>query len=236
MLLITQPVSGEDRIHQEALVVEPFLEIHTGPGRNYPVFYIAEKGEPIRLIKRRVDWYKIRLPNGTEGWAHRLEIEKTLLASGYRKGFIDRIYDRFFVRRLEMGWGAGTFARDPMLYIRVKYILTDYLALEGSTGFGSGDLGSTELYHGGIVITPWENRWLSLHGTVGGGLVHVTPTSLLVNVTEGTFSEAHAGVGFSLPFFKSLLVRGDFRNFTLFMNPKRTREFQEYSMGLSFRF
>jgi hypothetical protein len=234
--MITEPASGEGQAYQQALVIEPFLEIHTGPSGSYPVFYVAEKGETIFLIKRRVDWYKIRLLNGKEGWAYKHEIEKTLLASGYRKRFTERMYDDFIAEKAEMGWGAGTFGGDQTLYIRLKYKLTDHLAVEGNAGFASGDLGSTQLYHGGIVITPWKSKWLSLSGTIGGGFVHVTPTGLLVNVTAGTFPEAHAGAGFTVPFFRNLVVRGDFRNFTLFMSPKRTREFQEYSMGLSFLF
>ncbi len=233
---MTEPVYGEDQDYQQALVIEPFLEIHTGPSSSHPVFYIAEKGEAIFLMKRRVDWYKIRLLNGKEGWAYKREIEKTLLASGYRKRFTERIYDDYIAGKTEMGWGAGTFGGDQTLYIRLLYKLTDHLAIEGNTGFASGDLGSTQLFHGGIMVTAWKSQWLSLSATIGGGIVHVTPTGLLVNVTAGTFPEAHAGVGFAIPFIRNLVVRGDFRNFTLFMSPKRTREFQEYSMGLSFLF
>lgn len=230
------PVFGKDSTFQEAVIVEPFLEIHTGPGSSYPVFYVSEKGETILLMKRRVDWYKIRLRNGKEGWANRREIEKTLLASGYRKRFTERLYDDIIADKTELGWSAGTFAGDSALYVRVTYTLTGHLAIEGNAGFASGDLGSTQLYHGGIVVTPWSGRWLALMGTVGGGIVHVTPTSLLVNTPSGTFPAAYAGVGFSIPLFRNLEGRGDIRRFTLFMNPERTREFEEYSVGLSFRF
>jgi hypothetical protein len=234
--MMAEPVFGEEKGYPQALVIEPFLEIHTGPAGSYPVFYVAEKGEAIFLIKRRVDWYKIRLLNGKEGWAHKLEIEKTLLASGYRKRFTERVYDDFIAGKTEMGWGAGTFGGDQTLYIRLRYKLTGQLAVEGNAGFSSGDLGSTQLYHGGIVVMLWKNKWFSVSGTIGGGFVHVTPAGLLVNITPGTFPEAHAGAGLTIPFFRNLVVRGDFRNFTLFMSPKRTREFQEYSMGLSFLF
>ena len=227
---------GNEPAFQEALVAEPFLEIHTGPGSSYPVFYVAEKGETIELLKQRVDWYKVRLRNGKEGWANRRDIEKTLLASGHRKRFMERFYDGVIADKTELGWSAGTFAGDPALFVRVTYALVGRLAVEGNAGFASGDLGSTQLYHGGIVITPWKGRWMALNGTVGGGIVHVTPTSLLVDTPSGTFPTAYAGAGFSIPLFRNLDGRGDFRRFTLFMNPTRTREFSEYSVGLSFRF
>jgi uncharacterized protein YraI len=221
---------------QSAVVAEAFLEIHTGPASSYPVFYVAERGETIQLMRRRVDWYKIRLANGTEGWAHRREIEKTLLASGYRKGFLERLYDDVVAGKTDLSWSAGTFAGDPALYVRVMYTLTDRLAAEASAGFAAGDLGSTQLYHGGLVITPWRGNWLAITGTLGGGSVHVSPTSLLVSTPSGTFPALYGGLGFTVPLFRNLEARGDVRYFTLFMNPERTREFQEYSAGLSFRF
>ena len=236
LMISPTAVFGKDPAFKEAMVVEAFLEIHTGPGSSYPVFYIAEKGETILLIKGRADWYEIRLPNGTEGWANRRDIEKTLLASGYRRRLTERLYDDFIAGNTSLGWSAGTFAGDPALYVRLTYALTDHLAFEGNGGFVSGDLGSTQLYHGGIVVTPWRGRWVAIGGTIGGGVVHVTPTNLLVSATSGTFPAAHAGVGFTIPLFRNLEARGDVRHFTLFMNTERTREFQEYSAGLSFRF
>lgn len=227
---------GAEPAFQEAVIVEPFLEIHTGPGSSYPAFYIAEKGETILLMKRRVDWYKIRLRNGKEGWAHRREIENTLMASGHSKRFTERLYDDFIAGKTALGWSAGTFAGDLALYVRLTYALTGHVAVEGDAGFASGDLGSTQLYHGGIVVTPWSGRWLAITGTMGGGIVHVTPAGLLVNAPSGTFPAAHAGLGLAIPLFRNLEGRCDVRHFTLFMNPQRTREFQEYSVGLSFRF
>jgi uncharacterized protein YgiM (DUF1202 family) len=236
LVMIAEPVSAGDPNYPQALVVEPFLEIHTGPAKSYPIFYIAEKGETLFLMKRRVDWYKIRLTNGREGWAHQWEIEKTLQTSGYQQGFSEKLYKRWIAQKMEAGWGAGTFGGDQALYVRMNYHFTDALAVEGNIEFLAGDLGDTQLYHGGVVMTPWKMRWLWFSGTLGGGLVHVNPTSLLVNATTGTFPSAFAGIGFTTPIFRNLLVRGDFRNFTLFMSPKQTREFQEYSMGLSFSF
>jgi len=236
-LMISPTITfGEDTAWQEATIIEPFLEIHTGPGSSYPVFYVAEKGETVSLMKRRVDWYEIRLRNGTEGWAYRHEIEKTLLAAGYRKRWTERIYDKFITRRAALGWSAGTFGGDQALYVRITYTLIDSLALEANGGFASGDLGSTQLYHGGVVVTPWRGEWLTINGTIGGGVTHVSPTSLLVNVESGTFSTAYAGAGITIPLFRNLEGRADVRHFTLFMNTEQTEEFQEYSAGLVFRF
>jgi hypothetical protein len=236
LLLCPPTVLGKESGFQSAVVTEAFLEIHTGPASSYPVHYVAERGETILLMRRRVDWYQIRLGNGTEGWAHRRDIEQTLLASGYRKGWLDQIYDDWIAGKTALGWSAGTFAGDPALFVHLVYTFTDRLAAEANASFSSGDFGSTQLYDGGLVITPWQGRSMAVTGTLGGGAAHVAPTSLLVNAESGTFPTMYAGLGISIPLFRNLEARADVRHVTLFMSPERTRNFQAYSVGLSFRF
>ena len=236
LLIIPEPVWGDGERVPEANIAEPFLEIRTGPGRGFPVFYIAEKGETVFILKRRVDWYKIKLSNEKQGWVHRKDIEKTLRVSGRRKSFTERIFDSYISNRFEMGLGAGTFGGDPIIIFRGTYHLTDFLGMEGSAGFASGDLGGTDIFQGGLILTPWRNRWVSFFATIGGGFIHVEPTSLLVKPSEDTSPAAYAGLGFTVPLFRNLMIRGDFRNATVFKDTVRTQEFQEYSMGLSFRF
>ena len=42
--------------NHQVIVLDPFLEMRTGPGRGYPVFHIAEEGDSIEIDKRRTDW------------------------------------------------------------------------------------------------------------------------------------------------------------------------------------
>ena len=37
----------------EVVVSDPFIELHTGPGRGYPVFYVAAQGDHITILKER---------------------------------------------------------------------------------------------------------------------------------------------------------------------------------------
>lgn len=223
-------------VSPRATVLEPFLEIRTGAGRSYPVFYIAEKGETVVLLKQRTDWMKIRLSRGQEGWVHLDEIEKTLRSSDYQKGWRERFYDEHIDGRLQAGWAWGAFEDDNVLYVRTSYSLTEVVSVEGSLGFASGAFGDTRLYLGGLVLTPWRGQWFFLNGTLGGGWIQTRPADVLINVKKDDFPTAYAGVGFSAPLFRRLALRGDFRNYILFINPKKNREFQEYSLGLIFAF
>lgn len=237
LMLFAPSFADADTKHfQRAKVMEPFLEIHTGPGESYPVFYIAEKDEVIFLMKKRTDWFKVRLFKGQEGWAHRDEIGKTLRASGYKPGWGERFYERYLRDALEGGWRGGFFEDDPSLFVRLAYRLAEALSAEISLGKASGDLGDTDLYLAGVVLTPWTGRWFSVNGAMGGGLIKTAPAQLLVNAKSDRFETAYAGVGFSAPLLKRLALRGEFRHYTLFVSPKRNRAFQEMSLGLNFSF
>jgi len=70
----------------EVLVADPFLEMHTGPGRGYPVFYVAGEGETIKVLKRRTDWFKVELRRGEhrvkQGWVKLEQMRDTLDLGG----------------------------------------------------------------------------------------------------------------------------------------------------------
>jgi uncharacterized protein YgiM (DUF1202 family) len=66
----------------EVVVAEPYLEMHSGPGRGYPVVYVVGRDEVVTVLYSRTDWFKVRAPRGQEGWARRSELALTKLTSG----------------------------------------------------------------------------------------------------------------------------------------------------------
>ena len=48
-------------------VAEPFVELHTGPGRGFPIYHVVERYEWIEIIKRKTDWFKIRTRDDKTG-------------------------------------------------------------------------------------------------------------------------------------------------------------------------
>lgn len=59
-------------------IVGPFVDLHTGPGRGYPVFDVAERGEPVQVLRRRTDWFKVRTEREREGWVHLGQLSSSL--------------------------------------------------------------------------------------------------------------------------------------------------------------
>ncbi len=68
-------------------VTDPFIELHTGPGRGYPVFYVAGRHEWVEIELRHTDWFLVRTEGGKEGWVNRQQIEATLTQIGTKTSF-----------------------------------------------------------------------------------------------------------------------------------------------------
>lgn len=67
-------------------VADPFISLHTGPGRGYPVTLVVVRGERVEVLKRRTAWFKVRDARGREGWVHRDEMALTLTDEGASPG------------------------------------------------------------------------------------------------------------------------------------------------------
>ena len=90
-------------------IAEPYIELHTGPGRGFPVFHVVDRGELVEVIKRRTDWFMLRTAKGKEGWAKRSAMELTLTPDGDETKFADADFGDFSRRRWEGGVMAGDF-------------------------------------------------------------------------------------------------------------------------------
>ena len=80
LALASAGAAAQDTVFS-ATVVEPYLDMRTQRAR-LPVFYVAEQGEHLELLRQRTDWIKVRNARGIEGWVHVDDIGKTVDGSG----------------------------------------------------------------------------------------------------------------------------------------------------------
>jgi hypothetical protein len=112
----------------ELVVTRPFLEMHSGPGRGYPVIYVVGRDETVTVLYSRTDWYKVRAPRGQEGWARRSDLAQTVLASGEPAPIPP--YPDFASHRWEVGAGYGVYNRQNMVTAYADFGLTESLDIE----------------------------------------------------------------------------------------------------------
>ena len=217
-------------------VTDPYLELHTGPGRGYPVFFVAARDEWIVIELRHTDWYKVRTAGGKQGWVHRRQLESTLTAAGGKKTFRDLMLDDYLTRRVELGASWGRFKSEPMLKLWTSYKLADTIALEGTLGQVQGVFSGTDFWHLNLHSEPWSDRRLSPFFGIGFGKFRNIPNLSLVGATPTDAKLANATIGVRYHLTDRFVMRADYSIYTAFIADTRSSEYRAFTAGLSFFF
>jgi len=234
--LLLTPAVGGAREYLQLFVAQPYLELHTGPGRGYPVFHVVPRDASVDVLFRRTDWFKVRTEHGVEGWASQPDMRGMVLADG--SPFKFSLGDRagFTAHRHEMGLFAGAYAGASLVSGYASVSFNSQLALEGALGqffgkFSNGVTGDVGLTH---VIAP-EARW-SPFLTLGLGVVHVEPKATLVQAANRTEQTAYVGGGVRYYLTRRFFVRGEYKAHYIFTKRNQNQEADEWKLGFAFFF
>jgi hypothetical protein len=229
------PVADGTRLQ----ITEPFVELHTGPGRGFPVFFVAEKGAWITIELRKTDWYRVATPGpqgGQVGWVHRSQLASTVTEAGGTTSFRDLVVDDYLARRLELGAGWGQFEAEPMLKLWGTWRMAETLSLEGTIGQVQGAFSGTDFWHLGLVSEPWADLRLSPYFSVGLGRFRNIPNTSLVGALETDTNLGFVSLGARWYIAERFVARLDWSLYTAFVSDTRSPEYQALTLGLSFTF
>ncbi len=224
------------REYLQLFVTEPYLELHTGPGRGYPVFHVVPRDASVDVLFRRTDWFKVRTEQGVEGWASQRDMLKTVLADG--SPFKFDLGDRagFTNHRWEMGMFAGQYGGATLVSGYLSFSFNSQLMLEGSAGqflgkFSNGEIADIGFAH---VFAP-ESRW-SPFVTIGLGLVHTQPKATLVEAPNRTEQSAYVGGGVRFYLTRRFFLRAEYKAHYIFTKRNENEDADEWKAGFAFFF
>ncbi|HEX3140979.1 MAG TPA: SH3 domain-containing protein, partial [Rhizobacter sp.] len=126
-VLCAMPARAEEAPAERLQIADPYIEMRTGPGRGYPIFFVVQREDWIEVVSRHTDWFKVRSEDGKVGWVNRSQLETTLTAAGGQKTFRDVMLDDYLHRKFELGAAWGHFKSDPMLKAWTSYRVSDIL-------------------------------------------------------------------------------------------------------------
>ena len=109
----------------------PTSSCAAGPGRGYPIFFVAPRNDWIEIELRHTDWFRIRTEDNKVGWVSRQQLETTLTAAGSTKSFRDVLLDDYLSRKVQLGAAWGHFKSEPMLKLWTSYRFSDTLEPRG---------------------------------------------------------------------------------------------------------
>lgn len=215
------------------VVARAYAEMHTGPGRGYPVFHVVGRGEEFMLRRRRTDWLQVETRDGTRGWMHIHAVEAALTSEGELVRFSRPGHEQWRERRIELGFGAGDFDGDPLFSFRAGYRTAPNFVLEAQLLQAAGSFSSTTIYHANLQVLPFPEARIAPHFGIGAGRMRNEPRSTLVDAATVDEWAGSAAIGARAWLTQRFLLRGDIRHFVLTRDVDNNDEFTELSLGFS---
>ena len=236
LLLFTLPPPGQAAPREllQLFITEPFLELHTGPGRGYPVTQVVERGAAIDVLFRRTEWFKVRTERGVEGWASEKTLLSTTLADGSPFHFERGDRQGFRSHRWEGGILTGDYAGATLVEGFVARSLTDNLKLELYLGQFLGNLSNgyvADLGLNHVFMPEWR---VAPFVTLGTGVERTVPKATLVTPLNQNYQTAYAGAGARYYLTRRFFLRAEYRHHTVFTKSDANEVKQEWKIGFAF--
>ena len=222
--------------YQTVTIADPFIEMHTGPGRGYPIFHIVEKGQTIVLIKKKTQWYKIESPRGKLGWVHEDQMERTLTPEGelYETQKPDRM--GFVNRDFEAGVLAGDFQGANVLTLYAGWNWTANIATELSISQALGNVSDIQFANVSIMHQPFPEWIISPYVKIGTGVIVTKPRATLVFPEDREDEMLSAGFGFRAYISRQFFLRAEYNSYTILTSRNDNDQVREWKLGFSVYF
>jgi len=207
----------------EVRVIDPYLELHTGPGRGYPVIYVVEKGEDISVISRRTTWYLIADRRGKTGWVTRESLARTLQGTGTPVALPETRHGDFLRSKVRLGFTVGDQDGSDQLSMIAGYRLTKHFGVEAEYGKFFAYNGEGELQSASVIVEPTDRWSFSPFLSLGYGHQSFDRKDRLPGAGDvtGDFTSYGAGVNYYIGF--NFVLRGEYRQLTFSVDDDTVR-------------
>jgi hypothetical protein len=228
------PAAQAAREYLQLFVTEPYLELHIGPGRGYPITQVVARGDSVDVLYRRTEWFRVRTERGIEGWVTERDLALATLADGSAFKFDFGNRAGYQSHRWEVAIETGDFGGATLISAALARSLNEQLAVEltGQQFLGSSSTGYTvDLGLTHVFAPEWR---LSPFVSIGAGLIHVQPKATLVRQPDRNDQTAFVGAGLRYYWTRRFFLRGEYRTHKVFTSRNANEEIDEWKLGLAF--
>ncbi len=246
--LFVVPQADAVEAYARVKVIDPYIELHTGPGRSFPVFFVAETGEIIDILKSKTSWYKVRLVSKKIGWVHRNQLVKTLTLDDQNVVIKNLDFDEYLNKTWEVGVINGDFEGASLISLYGGYHFTENLSTELSFSQVLGNFSEIRMATINIINEPFPKlkplRWLPYVGNftlspffgVGTGVIQTLPRATLVKTEDRTDNLLFVTAGAKFYLTRRFLLRMEYRQFVVLTNRNQNEDVREWKLGFSIFF
>jgi hypothetical protein len=221
------------RAAETVVVQDAYIDLHSGPGRGYPVTQVVERGAGVELLRQRTDWIKVRTDRGYEGWVHRDQLERTLTGEGEEVQLAGPKPEARTEHRWEVSLGAGDFDGADSVTVSGAWLPTEsiYVRVDVSQLLGdysNGWLGTVGI--GNVLAPAWP---VSPFVTIGGGAVWVDPNATLVQSPSRSSGVVYAGAGLRGYLSNRFLLQAEYREYLVLLDTNDNEVISQWSVAFT---
>ena len=217
----------------QVTVVEAYIDMRRGPGIGYAIFYIAERGELVRIEKSRTDWYKVSNKNGVSGWVHASAIKLTIDSRGDPLAIEVAGLSSFKKRKWDLGMSAGDFGGNDLISVHGSYHFNKNLSSEFSyiETFGNAVDGRGIFVK--LVHQPFPHWRLSPFVAIGGGIYESNPRSNIATTESRSDNVSLVAAGIQMYLAQRLFLRLQYNNYLVITDRDNDEEIESWSIGIN---
>jgi hypothetical protein len=221
----------------QVFVQAPYLELHTGPGRGYPVFNVVDRDASVDVLKRYTDWFKVRTASGVEGWVSAHDMELTTLADGTHFHYDVGDLNAFTSHRFEAGaFFYGDYGGASAVSAYGAFFFNPNLATELSVGEFLGKASDGTTVDLGLAHIFYPQARLAPFVMLGTGMVRIEPKATLVQPDDRLEQSAYVGGGLRYYLTRRFFLRGEYKEHIIFTNRNQNQQVDEWKFGFAFFF
>ncbi|WP_417567390.1 SH3 domain-containing protein [Marinobacter sp.] len=213
-------------------VVDPFIELHTAPGRGYPVFHVIEKGEQVELLKRKTNWYKVRSVSGEEGWTKAAQLGHTLQPTGLPADLPEVGHGEYLASNWRVGFTTGLFEKSTSFSLAVGYRPLTWMGAELEAGKIYNRSVTSDYYSANVIIEPFHRWNLTPYALMGVSRFSFDARQKVLLSDLGDADALTFGGGLSYYIGRNFLVRAEYRLYSVSSNSDSTG-LSEWKIGLN---
>lgn len=236
LLAMTASAAHAAKVYRQVVVADPYLEMHTGPGKGYPVFFVVGRGDKVEILKQRTDWYLVREHQGREGWVKEQDMLATLETDGSPVKIEVPTLENLAKRRFEGAVMLGDFGGASLIALSASYGLSDHLSVELVVAQALGNISNSEFVTLDLTHTMFPEKRFSPYFNIGTGKVHNAAHTTQVQNTDSTDQMSFIGVGARYYLTRRFIARGEYHANHVYTSRNENEDIKEWKVGFAFFF
>lgn len=226
-------VAADEKIQVQ--IIQPFIELHSGPAGGFPVIYVAAKNEWITVLKRRTNWFKVETNKGVQGWVKQQALHMTQSSVGQPVKLSDGSFESFVQRNVELGALGGSFEGVPAMTVFADWVATENLTAGISVTQALGNLSENQFFLVRIQHTAFPEWSVSPYVTLGAGKIRTKPKANLVQSgNESRTSDLlAAGLGLRYYIAQNFILKLEYQHLQALTDRDQNEDLEQWKLGFA---